>query len=155
MLLYEYILLIVTGFFIIFIYIINWMWNEPITGFLCFHCYQNKTCYILTIFFSPRAPMKRVWNPLLPQINIKEQFESLCKRQILWKPLEPTLSFDIGTDWIQYFFGYMLISLPRYVVVSLFRDSYFKSIRLGGFKSVENDYLNGDVTPRILWNFQN
>ena len=36
----------------------------------------------------------------------------------------------------------MLISPPRDVVVSLFRDSYSKSVRLGGFKSVENDYLN-------------
>ena len=49
----------------------------------------------------------------------------------------------------------MLISLSRGVVVSLFRDSYSKSVRLGGFKSVENDHLNGDVTPRIFWNFQN
>jgi len=38
----------------------------------------------------------------------------------------------------------MLISPSRAVVVSLFRDSYSKSVRLGGFKSVENDYLNGD-----------
>ena len=37
----------------------------------------------------------------------------------------------------------------------LFRDLYAQSVRLGGFKSVENDYLNGDVTPRILWIFQN
>ena len=49
----------------------------------------------------------------------------------------------------------MLISPSRKVVVSLFRDSYSKSVRLGGFKSMENDYLNGDVTPLILWNFQN
>ena len=40
----------------------------------------------------------------------------------------------------------MLISPSRDVVVSLFRDSYSKSVRLGGFKSVENDYLNGGVT---------
>ena len=45
----------------------------------------------------------------------------------------------------------MLISPSRGVVVSLFRDSYSKSVRLGGFKSVENDYLNGDVTPRIFF----
>ena len=32
----------------------------------------------------------------------------------------------------------MLISPLRGVVVSLFRDSYYKSVRLGGFKSVEN-----------------
>ena len=46
-----------------------------------------------------------------------------------------TLSFDIGTEKIQYF-GYMLISPSRDVVVSLFRDLYYKSVRLGGFKSV-------------------
>ena len=47
----------------------------------------------------------------------------------------------------------MLISPSRGVVVSLFRDSYSKSVRLGGFKSVENDYLNGNVTPRIFFKF--
>ena len=49
---------------------------------------------------------------------------------------EPTLSFDIGTEKIQYL-GYILISPSRDVVVSLFRNSYYKSVRLGGFKSVE------------------
>ena len=53
------------------------------------------------VFYSPQAPMKRGWNPLLPQINIKEQCESLCKRQIIFEnPLESTLSFDIGTEKI-------------------------------------------------------
>ena len=47
----------------------------------------------------------------------------------------------------------MLISPSRGVLVSLFRDSYSKSVRLGRFKSVENDYLNGDVTPRIFLKF--
>ena len=47
----------------------------------------------------------------------------------------------------------MLIS-PSGDVVSLFRDSYYKSVRLGGFKSVENDYLNGGVTPRIFLNYE-
>ena len=84
----------------------------------------------------------------LPHINTKEQCESLCKRQIIFEnPLEPTLSFDIGTE---YFFGYMIVSPSRGVVVSLFRNSYSKSVRLRGFKSVENDYLNGDVTPQIF-----
>ena len=41
-------------------------------------------------------------------------------------------------------------SITYGVVVSLFRDSYSKSVRLGMFKSVENNYLNGDVTPRIF-----
>ena len=44
----------------------------------------------------------------------------------------------------------MLINPSREVVFSLFSDSYSKSVRLGGFKSVENNYLNGDVTPRIF-----
>ena len=44
----------------------------------------------------------------------------------------------------------MLISPSRDVVVSLSRDLYYKSVRLGGFKSVENYYLNGGVTPRIF-----
>ena len=75
---------------------------------------------MLTMFYSSQAPMKRVWNPLLPQINITEQCESLCKRQIIFEdPPEPTLSFDIGTEKVQYF-GYMLISPSRDVVVSLF-----------------------------------
>ena len=47
----------------------------------------------------------------------------------------------------------MLISPSRDVVVSLFRDSFSKSVRLGGFKSVGNYYLNGDVTPRIFLKF--
>ena len=64
------------------------------------------------------------------------------------------MSFDIGTEKIQYF-GYMLISPSRDVVVSLFCDSYYKSVRLGGFKFVENHYLNGGVTPRILKKIQN
>ena len=101
---------------------------------------------MLTVFYSSQAPMKSVWNPLVPQINIIEQCESLCKRQVIFEnPPEPTLSFDIGTEKIQYF-GYMLISPTRGVVFSLFRDSYNKSVRLGGFKSVELLYLNGGVT---------
>ena len=44
--------------------------------------------------------------PLLPQINMTEQSESLCKRQIIFENHpEPTLGFDIGTEWIQSFFG--------------------------------------------------
>ena len=45
---------------------------------------------------------------------------------------------------------YMLINPSRDVVASLACYSYSKSVRLGGFKSVWNDYLNGDVTPRIF-----
>ena len=52
----------------------------------------------VTIFYSPQAPMKRVWNPLLPQIDIREQCQSLCKRQINFENLpEPTLGFDNRT----------------------------------------------------------
>ena len=52
---------------------------------------------VLTIFYSPQAPMKMVWNPLFPQINITKQCESLCKMQIIFlNPLETTLFFDIG-----------------------------------------------------------
>ena len=57
---------------------------------------------VLTIFYCLQAPMKRVWNPLLPQSNITEQCESPCKMQIIFEnPLEQTLSFDIGTECIQ------------------------------------------------------
>ena len=53
----------------------------------------------VTIFYSPQAPMKRVWNPLLPQINITEQCESLCTRQINFEnPPKPTLGFDSGAE---------------------------------------------------------
>ena len=63
-----------------------------------FVCVVGGEC-MLTIFYSSQAPMKRFWFPLLPQINITEQCESLCKRQIIFEnPLEPTLSFDIGTE---------------------------------------------------------
>ena len=40
---------------------------------------------VLTMFYSSQAPMKRVWNALLPQIYITEQCESLCKRQIIFE----------------------------------------------------------------------
>ena len=74
---------------------------ERITHVCVFVCRVGEC--VLTIFYSPQAPMKRVWNPLLPQINIKEQCESLCKRQIIFEnPLEPTLSFDIGTEMNEY-----------------------------------------------------
>ena len=39
---------------------------------------------VLTIFYSPQATMKMVWNPLPPQINITEECESLCIRQIIF-----------------------------------------------------------------------
>ena len=41
----------------------------------------------------------------------------------------------------------MLINPSSDVFVSLACYSYSKSVGLEGFKSVENDYLNGDVQP--------
>ena len=39
--------------------------------------------------------MKRVWNPLLPQIDTTEHCESLCRKQIIFEdPPEPTLGFN-------------------------------------------------------------
>ena len=111
---------------------------------------------LLTIFFIPQAPMKRVWNLFLPQIDIKEHCKSLCKRQIIFENSpESTLDLTVGQNEYNYFFGYMLIHPSLDVVVSLACYSYSKSVRLGGFKSVENDYLNVDVTPQIFLNFQN
>ena len=52
----------------------------------------------VTIFYSPQAPMNMVWNPLLPQIDITEQYESLYTWQIIFEnPPEPTLGFGSGT----------------------------------------------------------
>ena len=54
---------------------------------------------VLTIFYRPQASMRKCLELLRPQINITEQCESLCKRQIIFEnPLEPTLSFDNGTE---------------------------------------------------------
>lgn len=48
----------------------------------------------------------------------------------------------------------MFINPSRDVVVSLACYSYFRSAGLRGVKSGENNDFNGDVTLRILWNFQ-
>ena len=53
-------------------------------------------------YYIPKSTSthKSVWNPLLPQINISEQCESVCKRQIVFEnPPEPTLAFDSGTEF--------------------------------------------------------
>ena len=71
---------------------------------------------------SPQAPMKMVWNPLLPQINIAELCESLCPRHRLNQPW--VLQWDR-------MFDYMLINPSRDVVVSLACYSYSKSVKLG------------------------
>ena len=36
------------------------------------------------------------------------------------------------------------------MIVSVACYSYSKSVRLGGYTSEENDYLNGDVTPDVF-----
>ena len=51
---------------------------------------------MLTIFYSPQAPVTRVWNPILPQIDITELCVSHCVKGI-YQP-EPTLGFDRGTE---------------------------------------------------------
>lgn len=48
-------------------------------------------------------------------------------------------------------FGYMLISRPREVVVSVACYSFSRSVRLRGFfKSVEDDYFKREITPWTL-----
>mgnify|MGYP003692024949 CR=1 FL=1 len=66
---------------------------------------------------------------------------TVYKADHLWKPAWTDLGF---WQWDR-MFGYMLINQSRDVIASLACYSYFKLVRLGGFKSVENDYLNGDV----------
>ena len=96
--------------------------------------------------------MKRISNPFLPQIDKTEQCESLCKRQIIIEsPPEPTLGLMTAVqNEYDNFFCYMLINPTCDVVVSLACYSYSKSAILGWFKSVENDYLNGDVKAKIF-----
>ena len=56
----------------------------------------------LTLFYSPQAPVKRVWNPLLPKIDITEQCESQCKKQSIFEnPPEPTFGFNIWKEEIR------------------------------------------------------
>ena len=65
-----------------------------------FVCVGGRVCANYNILYSTSTDetMKWVWNPFL-QINITEQCESLCKRQIIFEnPPEPTLSLDIGTE---------------------------------------------------------
>ena len=59
---------------------------------------------VLTIFYSAQARMKRVWDPLLPQIT--KQCESLCKKLTIFEnQLELTFGFHSGLEC----FGYMSI----------------------------------------------
>ena len=75
--------------------------------------------------------MKRVWNPLLPQINITVQCESLYKADHLWKPAWINLQKVGFWQWDR-MFGYMLINTSRDVVASLACYSYSKSVRSEG-----------------------
>ena len=69
--------------------------EEKITHVCVCVCVCRGGGLYVTIFYSPQAPMKSVWNPLLSQINITEQCESLCTRQIIFEnPPEPTVGFD-------------------------------------------------------------
>ena len=61
-------------------WMINILWGEirssgeeVITHMCVFGCVEG----MLTVFYSPQAPMKRVWNPLNPKL-IQENSVSLC-----------------------------------------------------------------------------
>ena len=59
-------------------------------------CVCKEVGVLTIILYSPQVPMGL--EPLLPQINMTEQSESLCKRQIIFENHpEPTLGFEIGT----------------------------------------------------------
>ena len=76
----------------------------------------------LTIFYGLQAPMKRVWNPLFPQIDITEHCNSLCKRQISLKTAWTNLG--VAQNEYNHFFGYIFINPSRDLVVSLACHSY-------------------------------
>ena len=78
---------------------------------------------MITKFFSPQAPMKRAWNPLLPQIFITEQCESLCERQIIFEN-PPVLT--LGQKILVLYIGYMLIS-PYVMSLSVYFTIYIIS----------------------------
>ena len=114
-------------------------WREK-NASVCLSVYWREC--VLTIFYSPQAPMKRVWKTFFPKLIQQNSASHYVKGRSSLQ----TLGFEIGTEWIKSFFGYMLINPSHDVVVSFFRYLYSKSVRLEEFKSVENDYLNGDVT---------
>ena len=64
--------------------------------FLCVGEREEATCnYIL----ESTSTHEKGLDPLLPQIDITQQCESLCTRQIIFETLpEPTLGFDNGTE---------------------------------------------------------
>ena len=97
---------------------------------------------LLIIFYSPQAPMKRAWNPLLLQIYITEQCESLFKKtDHLWKAALTNNGFDGWTEWIQSFFRLNVnqsITWCRCQFSMLFILYYC---------------LNGNVTTHFFFNF--
>ena len=64
--------------------------------FLCVGEREEATCnYIL----ESTSTHEKGLDTLLPQIDITQQCESLCTRQIIFETLpEPTLGFDNGTE---------------------------------------------------------
>ena len=99
----------------------------------------------ITIFYSPH-PWNGVGTFFFSNWYNRTVLFTVNKAYQLWKPAWTNHGF---WQWDR-LFGCMLINPSRDVVASLACYSYSKSVRLGGFKSVENDYLNGDVTPRIF-----
>ena len=80
--------------------------------------------------------------PFFPKV-IKQNSAGHCVKGTAW----PTLGFDIGTEWVKSLWGYMFNLSIYHIVISLACYSYFKAVRLGEFKSMENINLNGEVTP--------
>ena len=95
---------------------------------------------MLTIFHSPQAPMKRIWNPIFPKIILFNCASHSVKGRAIFEnqPDQPWVLI-VGQNEYNHYFGYMLLNPSRDVDVSLARYSYAKSVRLGRFKSVEND----------------
>ena len=111
---------------------------------MCVFLKVGRVC-VPTIFYSPQAPMKRVWNPLLPRIDITKQCESLCRTSLgFWR-------WDRMNTIV---FGYILIKSSRDAVVSLACYSYFKFDRLGGFKSWRMTFSMEMSRHRFFENFK-
>ena len=95
---------------------------------------------VLTIFYSPQAPMKMVWIPLLLQINITEQCETLCKRQIIFgNPPESKWVLTLGQNEYNNFFWLHVNQFI--VVVSLFRKVQVRGEWLSQWRCYSTDFL--------------
>ena len=107
--------------------------------------------------------VKRVQSPLPPSPNwygrVKKCSLSNCRkgRSSLETCLIDLVFCYSETGWIQSFFSdYIWINPSRDMLLSMQHCySYSRSVKLRYFKSVENDYFNGDVALQIFWNFQN